>query len=150
MHFDTSTRQRWMRVLAHSQPAALSARMSALSLAPDYDTLRAPEIGLVQIQARMGGTGERFFAGDATLSRAAIRLNSGTLGYSYVLGRDKAHAERCAVIDALLQEQPYFQTLMETLIAPLEADRAARIAARQAEVNTSRVDFFTLVRGDNA
>jgi len=82
--------------------------------------------------------------------RVAIRLNSGTLGYSYVLGRDKAHAERCAVIDALLQEQPYFQTLMENLIAPLEADRAARIAARQAEVNTSRVDFFTLVRGDNA
>lgn len=150
MHFDTSTRQRWMRVLAHSQPAALSARMSALSLAPDYDTLRAPEIGLVQIQARMGGTGERFFAGDATLTRAAIRLYSGTLGYSYVLGRDKAHAERCAVIDALLQEQPYFQTLMETLIAPLEADHAARIAARQAEVNASRVDFFTLVRGDNA
>ncbi|HDC4533192.1 TPA: phosphonate C-P lyase system protein PhnG [Enterobacter asburiae] len=150
MHFDTATRQRWMRVLAQSQPAALSARMSALSLAPDYDTLRAPEIGLVQIQARMGGTGERFFAGDATLTRAAIRLNSGTLGYSYVLGRDKAHAERCAVIDALLQEQPYFQTLMEILIAPLEADRAARIAARQAEVNTSRVDFFTLVRGDNA
>jgi alpha-D-ribose 1-methylphosphonate 5-triphosphate synthase subunit PhnG len=150
MHFDTATRQRWMRVLAHSQPGALSARMSALSLSPDYDTLRAPEIGLVQIQARMGGTGERFFAGDATLTRAAIRLNSGTLGYSYVLGRDKAHAERCAVIDALLQEQPYFQTLMETLIAPLEADRAARIAARQAEVNASRVDFFTLVRGDNA
>ena len=150
MHFDISTRQRWMRVLAHSQPAALAARMNALSLTPDYDTLRAPEIGLVQIQARMGGTGERFFAGDATLTRAAIRLNSGTLGYSYVLGRDKAHAERCAVIDALLQEQPYFQTLMETLIAPLEADRAARLAARQAEVNTSRVDFFTLVRGDNA
>ena len=150
MHFDTSTRQRWMRVLAHSQPAALRDRMNALSLTPDYDTIRAPEIGLVQIQARMGGTGQRFFTGDAPLTRAAIRLNSGTLGYSYVLGRDKAHAERCAVIDALLQEQPYFQTLMETLIAPLEADRAARIAARQAEVNTSRVDFFTLVRGDNA
>lgn len=104
----------------------------------------------MQIRARMGGTGERFFAGDATLTRAVIRLSSGTLGYGYVLGRDKTHAERCAVIDALLQEQPHFQTLMETLIAPLEADRAARLAARQAEVNTSRVDFFTLVRGDNA
>ncbi len=30
------------------------------------------------------------------------------------------------------------------------ADRMARIAARQAEVNASRVDFFTMVRGDNA
>ncbi|MEH0888395.1 phosphonate C-P lyase system protein PhnG [Enterobacter sp. UNJFSC 003] len=150
MHFDTFTRQRWMSVLAYSQPAALSDRMNALSLAPDYDAIRAPEVGLVQIQARMGGTGERFFAGDATLTRAVVRLTSGTIGYSYVLGRDKQHAERCAVIDALLQEPLHFQTLMETLIAPLEADRAARIAARQAEVNASRVDFFTLVRGDNA
>ena len=65
-------------------------------------------------------------------------------------GGDKARAERCGVIDARLQEQPHFQTLMEALIAPLEADRGARIAARQAEVNTGRVDFFTLVRGDNA
>ena len=150
MHFDTSTRQRWMRVLAHSQPVALASRMSALNLTPDYETLRTPEIGLVQIQARMGGPGERFFAGDAALTRAVIRLTSGTLGYSYVLGRDKPHAERCAVIDALLQEHPHFQTLMETLIAPLEADLAARTAVRQAQVNTSRVDFFTLVRGDNA
>jgi len=150
MHFDTSTRQHWMAVLAHSQPAALAGRMSALGLSPAYEPIRAPETGLVQIQARMGGTGARYFAGDATLTRAVVRLASGTLGYSYLLGRNKAHAEQCAVIDALLQEAPHFQTLMETLIAPLEADRAARLAARQAEVNTSRVDFFTLVRGDNA
>ena len=150
MHFDTATRQRWMRALAYSNADALNARINALKLTPDYELIRAPECGLMQLQARMGGTGNRFFAGDTTLTRAVVRLKSGTLGYSYVLGRDKAHAERCAVIDALLQEQPYFQTLMETLIAPLEADRAARIAARQAEVNTSRVDFFTLVRGDNA
>ncbi len=150
MHFDTSTRQRWMAVLAHSQPAALQSHMQSLGLTPEYECIRAPETGLVQIQARMGGTGQRFFAGDATLTRAVVRLTSGTLGYSYVLGRDKPHAERCAVIDALLQEHPWFQTLMETVIAPLDADRDARLAARQAEVNTSRVDFFTLVRGDNA
>ena len=150
MHFNTATRQRWMAALAHSQPATLAARMKALSLAPQYEPIRAPETGLVQLQARMGATGERFFAGDATLTRAVVRLTSGTLGYGYVLGRDKEHAERCAALDALLQELAHFQNLMETLIAPLEADRAARIAARQAEVNASRVDFFTLVRGDNA
>ena len=98
----------------------------------------------------MGGTGERFFAGDATLTRAAVRLTDGTLGYSWVQGRDKQHAERCALIDALMQQSRYFQNLSETLIAPLDADRMARIAARQAEVNASRVDFFTMVRGDNA
>ena len=138
MHADTATRQHWMSVLAHSQPAELAARLNALNITADYEVIRAAETGLVQIQARMGGTGERFFAGD------------GTLGYSWVQGRDKQHAERCALIDALMQQSRHFQNLSETLIAPLDADRMARIAARQAEVNASRVDFFTMVRGDNA
>ncbi|EOO9230700.1 phosphonate C-P lyase system protein PhnG [Escherichia coli] len=146
MHADTATRQHWMSVLAHSQPAELAARLNALNITANYEVIRAAETGLVQIQARMGGTGERFFAGDATLTRAAVRLTDGTLGYSWVLGRDKQHAERCA----LMQQTRHFQNLSETLIAPLDADRMARIAARQAEVNASRVDFFTMVRGDNA
>lgn len=146
MHADTATRQHWMSVLAHSQPAELAARLNALNITADYEVIRTAETGLVQIQARMGGTGERFFAGDATLTRAAVRLADGTLGY----GRDKQHAERCALIDALMQQTRHFQNLSETLIAPLDADRMARIAARQAEVNASRVDFFTMVRGDNA
>lgn len=150
MHLDTATRQRWMSVLSHSAPANLAEKMVALNIIADYKTIRAPETGLVQLQGRMGGTGERFFAGDATLTRAAVRLSNGTVGYSWVLGRDKAHAERCALIDALMQQPIHFQTLLETLITPLEADRTARIAARQAEINASRVDFFTLVRGDNA
>lgn len=154
MHADTATRQHWMSVLAHSQPAELAARLKALNITADYEVIRAAETGLVQIQARMGGTGERFFAGDATLTRATVRLTDGTLGYSWVLGRDKQHAERCALIDALIdalmQQTRHFQNLSETLIAPLDADRMARIAARQAEVNASRVDFFTMVRGDNA
>ncbi|EMK5831411.1 phosphonate C-P lyase system protein PhnG [Citrobacter sedlakii] len=149
MHIDTATRQRWMRALSWSNAETLNALMQALKLAPEYTLIRAPETGLMQIQARMGGTGNRFFAGDTTLTRAVVRLNSGTLGYSYLLGRNKQHAERCAVVDALLQELAHFQTLMETLIAPLEAEREAQIAARRAEVNASRVDFFTLVRGDN-
>lgn len=150
MHLDTATRQHWMSVLSHSKPESLAAKMVALNIRADYETLRAPETGLVQLQGRMGGTGERFFAGDTTLTRAAVRLSNGTVGYSWVLGRDKAHAERCALIDALMQQPSHFQTLSETLITPLEADRTARIAARQAEINASRVDFFTLVRGDNA
>ncbi|GDU70484.1 ribophosphonate triphosphate synthase subunit [Escherichia coli] len=76
MHADTATRQHWMSVLAHSQPAELAARLKALNITADYEVIRAAETGLVQIQARMGGTGERFFAGDATLTRAAVRLTT--------------------------------------------------------------------------
>ncbi|MEX3022432.1 phosphonate C-P lyase system protein PhnG [Kluyvera sp. STS39-E] len=150
MQANNALRQHWISVLSHSDPASLAAKMVALNIDAEYDVIRPAETGLVQIQGRMGGTGERFFAGDATLTRAAVRLRCGTLGYSWVLGRDKPHAERCALLDALLQQPAHYQTLLETLITPLEADRTTRLAARQAEINTSRVDFFTLVRGDNA
>ena len=150
MDANHATRQHWMSVLAHCGPASLEAKMVALNITAQYEVIRAAETGLVQLQGRMGATGERFFAGDATLTRAAVRLSNGTLGYSWILGRDKPHAERCALLDALLQQPSHYQTLIETLITPLEADRTARIAARQAEINASRVDFFTLVRGDNA
>ncbi|RPH24217.1 phosphonate C-P lyase system protein PhnG [Buttiauxella warmboldiae] len=149
-HFNTAQRQQWMAVLAHSQPDELAALWAEQKLNPDYQAIRAPETGLVQIQARMGATGQRFFAGDATLTRAVVQLANGTYGYSYLSGRDKAHAERCAVIDALMQESLQFQTLQETIIAPLAANREQRLAARRTQINSSRVDFFTLVRGDNA
>ncbi len=147
---DTAQRQQWMAVLAHSLPEELAAIWAEQKLNPDYLVIRQPETGLVQIQARMGATGQRFFAGDATLTRAVVQLADGTYGYSYLLGRDKAHAERCAVIDALMQEKVRFRTLQETVIAPLAANREQRQAARRTQINSSRVDFFTLVRGDNA
>lgn len=150
MHADTATRQHWMSVLAHSQPAELAARLNALNINADYEVIRAAETGLGADSGANGRHRRTLFAGDATLTRAAVRLTDGTLGYSWVLGRDKQHAERCALIDALMQQNRHFQNLSETLIAPLDADRMARIAARQAEVNASRVDFFTMVRGDNA
>lgn len=149
-HFQTAQRQQWMAVLAHSLSHELASRWNELKLNPDYQVIRQPESGLVQIQARMGATGQRFFAGDATLTRAVIQLDNGIYGYSYLLGRDKTQAERCAVIDALMQDKAHFQTLQETLIAPLAANHEQRLAARRAQINSSRVDFFTLVRGDNA
>lgn len=60
MHADTATRQHWMSVLAHSQPAELAARLNALNINADYEVIRAAETGLVQIQARMGGTANAF------------------------------------------------------------------------------------------
>lgn len=149
-HFDIAQRQQWQAVLAHSLPQELAALWAELNLNPEYQVIRKSETGLVQIQARMGATGQRFFAGDTTLTRSVVQLADGTYGYSYLLGRDKAHAERCAVIDALMQEKVRFRTLQETVIAPLAANREQRLAARRTQINSSRVDFFTLVRGDNA
>ncbi|KAF6676915.1 phosphonate C-P lyase system protein PhnG [Pantoea sp. EKM21T] len=142
-------RQRWLSVLAHSSAALLETHWQALNLQPAYTLIRPAEIGLTRLQARMGATGQRFVMGDATVTRAVVQLSDGTLGYSYLLGRDKAHAERCALLDALLQQPETRQLLEEKIITPLAAWRDEQRQLRAREIASSKVDFFTLVRGDN-
>ncbi len=147
--FTQQQRQCWMAVLAASTPQQLKAHWQALDLRVDFHLVRAPEIGLTQLQARMGATGRRFVLGDMTVTRAVIRLAGGAYGYSYVAGRDKAHAELCALADALLQLPAHHEQLQQRLIEPLAALRREQQQARAREIAASRVDFFTLVRGDN-
>lgn len=142
-------RQRWLSVLAHSSATLLETHWQALNLQPAFTLIRPAEIGLTRLQARMGATGKRFVMGDATVTRAVVQLSDGTLGYSYLLGRDKAHAERCALLDALLQQPETRQLLEEKIITPLAAWRDEQRQLRAREIASSKVDFFTLVRGDN-
>ena len=142
-------RQRWLSVLAHSSAALLETHWQALNLQPAFTLIRPAEIGLTRLQARMGATGQRFVMGDATVTRAVVQLSDGTLGYSYLLGRDKAHAERCALLDALLQQPETRQLLEEKIITPLAGWREEQRQLRAREIASSKVDFFTLVRGDN-
>lgn len=149
-HFSLAERQRWMATLAHSQPDDLNPLWDAMHFPHvEWKNIRSAETGLTQIQARAGARGQRFFLGDATLTRAVIQLECGTYGYSYLLGRDKLHAERCALIDALLQKREHTPHLLENLINPLAALQQERHQQRAQEIAASRVDFFTLVRGDN-
>ncbi|MFC0224954.1 phosphonate C-P lyase system protein PhnG [Serratia aquatilis] len=141
-------RQRWMSILAHSQPDQLRSHWQALNLSPHYHSLRAPEIGLAQLLGRMGATGRRFVLGDMTVTRAVVQLDNGSQGYSYIAGRDKAHAELCALIDALLQKPDHQEQLLQQLIEPLAALQQEQRQLRARSVAASRIDFFTLVRGD--
>ncbi|WP_145495192.1 phosphonate C-P lyase system protein PhnG [Yersinia massiliensis] len=165
MDSTTTTRQGWMSVLAHSQPAELLAHWQPLNLSPAYQVIRAPEIGLNQLQARTGATGRRFILGDMTITRAVIKLNDSAdiYGYSYIAGRNKAHAELCALLDALLQlstlnRHPATaqgkpaglnELLLSTVIHPLAAAQQERRQQRARAIATSKVDFFTLVRGED-
>ncbi|MGM3183317.1 phosphonate C-P lyase system protein PhnG [Dickeya oryzae] len=143
-------RQRWLSVLAHSDVEQLQQHWLSLALQPSWQLLRAPEIGLTRLQARMGATGNRFVLGDVTVTRAVVRLDDGTCGYSYVMGRNKPHAELCALIDGLLQQQGTQSALYQQLIVPLAATHDELRQQRAREIASSKVDFFTLVRGDNA
>ncbi|AUQ41099.1 phosphonate C-P lyase system protein PhnG [Yersinia ruckeri] len=146
-----SSRQNWMSVLAHSQPDDLLAHWQPLNLHPRYQVIRAPEIGLNQLQARMGGTGRRFILGDMTITRAVVKLveSDDIYGYSYIAGRNKPHAEHCALLDALLQQKGLGELLQKSVIIPLAALQQERRQLRACAIASSKVDFFTLVRGED-
>lgn len=138
-------RRDWMSVLAKAPPARLAALMPDL---PAHDDLRAPEIGAVMVQGRTGGTGAPFNLGEMTVTRCSVRLADGTVGHACVQGRDKGHARRAALADAMMQTAGA-AALEASVLAPLRAEEAARRAARAAKAAGTRVEFFTMVRGED-
>ena len=146
----TARRQRWMAVLAAARTEELEAHLDACGGNPDYTWLRPPEFGAVMVRGRAGGTGAPFNLGEMTVTRCALRLGEGgPVGHAYIQGRNARHAELAALFDALLQREAGGPELEETVIGPLAAAHATRKADRSRKANSTKVDFFTLVRGDN-
>jgi alpha-D-ribose 1-methylphosphonate 5-triphosphate synthase subunit PhnG len=136
-----------MVVLAHTDAAAIARCFNAIAL-PTHVELREPENGLVMVRGRVGGDGAPFNLGEATVSRAAVRLASGEVGFGYTLGRDAAKAKMIALCDAMLQSPALGERVETAVLAPLRDAMLARRAHRAAEAAATRVDFYTLVRGE--
>jgi alpha-D-ribose 1-methylphosphonate 5-triphosphate synthase subunit PhnG len=139
-----------MAVLADSTAAEIAGLVERLGPLPAYDDMRAPENGLVMVRGRIGGDGARFNLGEATVSRAVVRLASGEMGFGYVLGRDRVKARLIALCDALVQTQAFAAAVEDQVIAPLRARLGAERDARARQVAATKVDFFTLVRGEDS
>jgi alpha-D-ribose 1-methylphosphonate 5-triphosphate synthase subunit PhnG len=101
------------------------------------------------LQGRMGGDGAAFNLGEATVTRAAVRIPSGEVGFSYVLGRDRHKARLAALCDALWQNPSSREPLERHVLAPIRARHESERARQRALTATTRVDFFTLVRGED-
>jgi len=140
-------RQAAMAVLAHADAAEIARQLAAIPV-PAHEDLREPENGLVMLRGRTGGDGAPFNLGEATVSRAAVRLASGEVGIGYTLGRDPDKARLIAVCDALLQTADHAAAVEAQVLAPLRIRRDAERKRKAAETAATRVDFYTLVRGE--
>jgi alpha-D-ribose 1-methylphosphonate 5-triphosphate synthase subunit PhnG len=136
-----------MAVLALSDAADISGRLDAIAL-PAHENLREPENGLVMVRGRIGGDGAPFNLGEATVSRAAVRLSTGEVGFGYTLGRDRQKAQMIALCDAMVQSDQFAGSVEANVIAPLRAAIVAKQNRQAAETAATRVDFYTLVRGE--
>ena len=137
-----------MTVLAHSDAAGIASRLDVLAL-PDHENLREPENGLVMVRGRIGGDGAPFNLGEATVTRAAVRMDSGEVGFSYLLGRDHDKARLAAVCDALWQSHSCRDAIERHVLAPIRGRLARERAEKREQAAATRVDFFTLVRGED-
>ena len=142
---ETAERRAWMSLLAKAPPERLRALWDE---APAHEMLRMPEVGAVMLRGRTGGTGAPFNLGEMTVTRCVLQLATGAVGHADVQGRDKDHARRAALLDAVLQG-PDGPALRAAVLAPLAAGIAATKRARAARAAATRVEFFTLVRGED-
>ena len=140
-------RQAAMAVLAHSDAADIADRLGAIAV-PAHEDLREAENGLVMLRGRIGGDGAPFNLGEATVSRAAVRLASGEVGFGYTLGRDRDKARMIALCDALVQSDQFSDAVEVNVLAPLRSALNDKRSARAAVTAATRVDFYTLVRGE--
>lgn len=144
---EPAARQRWMGLLAKADPAVLEDAWTRLG-APPHQPLRAPEVGSALVRGRAGGTGAAFNLGEMTVTRCAVVV-AGRTGFGYVAGRNKRHAELTALFDAVLQDDARRPALETSLLTPLAEAQARAREARSRKAASSRVEFFTLVRGED-
>lgn len=141
-------RKDWLGILARTPVPVLEAAIAALDPLPPYRRLRPAEAGLVMTRGRVGGDGNAFNLGEVAVARCAVTMEGGVLGVGYALGRDLRKAEVIAVLDGLLQQPAWRERVMSEVVTPETARQARARAERSAKVAATRVNFFTLVRGE--
>jgi alpha-D-ribose 1-methylphosphonate 5-triphosphate synthase subunit PhnG len=149
IHESVTGRQALMRICAQASEAELGAALAAFGDDITAQDVRPPETGLIMLRGRIGGDGAPFNVGEATVTRAVIQLRDGTLGYSYLLGRSPTRARLAAIIDALGQDAARRAVLETALVVPVRERRAAERRRDNEEAAATRVNFFTLVRGED-
>jgi alpha-D-ribose 1-methylphosphonate 5-triphosphate synthase subunit PhnG len=149
LHGAPAGRRAAMAVLAQATTDEIAAALAALGPPPAHAEVRPAETGLVMVRGRVGGDGAPFNLGEATVTRCAVQLATGEIGFGYVLGRDCDKARLAALADALWQNAAHQAAVEQSVVAPLRVQQQERLARSRAETATTKVDFFTLVRGDN-
>ncbi len=142
-------RKRAADLLARAERQELATAWEALAEKPAVQLVRGPETGLVMVRGRIGGGGAPFNLGEVTVTRATIRLASGSVGHAQALGTDREKARLAAIFDALWQADDTQGIVETTLLSPIAARIAAADQRKADETAATRVDFFTMVRGDD-
>jgi alpha-D-ribose 1-methylphosphonate 5-triphosphate synthase subunit PhnG len=144
-----AARKAAMAVMSQAPADMLKRLWSNAGFNVEAHAVRGPETGLVTVRGRIGGGGAPFNVGEATVTRATVRLSTGEVGHAYALGRDSEKARLSAIADALWQDPARRGEVETKIVEPLRAAIAGADGKRRAETAATKVDFFTMVRGED-
>lgn len=145
-----ASRRDIMALLARAPGEELRRLWDAAGIEAIAKPVRGPETGLVTVRGRIGGAGAPFNVGEATVTRASVKLASGAVGHAYALGRDRKKARLSAIIDAIGQEGGAQAAIAEAaILEPIRKLLADADRHRQEETAATKVDFFTMARGED-
>jgi alpha-D-ribose 1-methylphosphonate 5-triphosphate synthase subunit PhnG len=148
---DTSphlARAQWMSLLAQAEPAELVQVMQPFAPAAAASTwLRPPQTGLYMLRGRIGGSGPQFNLGEVSVTRCSVQIGE-RIGHAWVRGGNRRHAELAACADALMQDAAQLPHLHAQVLEPLRESLDRRRATASRKAAASKVEFFTVVRGE--
>lgn len=139
-------RQNCLKILALADAKQLGKYMQNLAI-PPYTIIRKAETGLVMVRGRIGNTGNAFNMGEMLVTRCSVAINE-VAGHAYVTGNNAEQAENIAVCDALYQQKEY-RPLIAAMLKKLENRRKRALKRAAEETAATKVDFFTMVRGED-
>ena len=145
---EIAERQAWLGVLARADHDRLVGLAEPVRAGQTLRWLRPAEIGSVMVRGRAGGSGAPFNMGEMTVTRWSVELPGGAVGHGYVQGRSRPAAEAAAIVDALMQTEAAGPVRVQ-ILDPLGAEERAKRAERAEKAAATKVEFFTLVRGEN-
>lgn len=145
---DQTARQDWMGLMARAPAGRIAELLTHANIATQTEWVRQPEIGSVMVQGRTGGTGAPFNLGEITVTRCALRIPSGEVGHAYIQGRRKDDARAAALVDALMRTENA-ESMKRAILDPLRLEESARKQARAEKAAATKVEFFTMARGED-
>lgn len=147
---DIFSRKNVLDILAAASADILAEQYEALEpTLPTAVPVRGPEIGAVMIRGKVGGGGAAFNLGEASVTRATVKLASGEIGHAIILGRDERKARIVAHLDALRQIPDWVGQIDSKIVRPALDAMHAETLRRAEETEATRVDFFTVARGED-
>lgn len=142
-------RQRAMSAFAQAKRQELADGLADYAVESNWSFLRKPETGLIMARGRMGGSDAPFNFGEVTVTRCSVLLESGESGHATIMGRDKEKARLAALADARWQNETGKVQMESRIVAPVLKRLAAEDDMVRCETEATKVDFFTMSRGED-